>query len=261
MVRAPLNCFPLTQEDLSNFKSAAEKYILPGYAPPAPFLARNSPVTTVGSCFAQNIGETLVKLGTPANWIQIDENNNTPFITDWFFSKIVSGEEKNAKNVLQVRASALLIVTVGVALHRFAGGVPEMKGNAPEDVEAMWRMFSVEQLSRYLRSIVSKARTINPDVHIVITLSPIPLKASPNHPSVFGQDCLSKSLLRVAIDIVVNERIANLSYWPSFEMIRWLGGHAGPYYGTGAGAQDNRHVSPEVLDTIMSLFIERYFMK
>ncbi len=255
---APPARFPLSPELLSDFKTAVATYILPGYAPPEPFLPRSAAVATMGSCFAQHIGETLTKLGIPAAWISVDENNNTPFITDWYFSQMVEKASAKPQVVAPVRAASLFILTVGVALQRFVGDEPVRESSDPDIPGAQWRMFSVDQLAGYMRSIIAKAREISPHAHITLTLSPIPLKGSPHHPSVFGQDCLSKSLMRVTIDKVMSEGIPNLSYWPSFEMIRWLGGHAGPYFGTG-GAEDNRHVDPAILDAIMSLFVARYF--
>jgi hypothetical protein len=249
--------FPLASEEIADFTSATETYILPGYAPPEPFLPWNAAVATIGSCFAEHIGKSLTSMGIPASWIAVDENNNTPFVTDWCFSKIVAKADRNDPVVAPIVNASLIILTVGVALQKFLGDAPAPAGE--HDYKGgEWRMFTVADLTGYLRSIIAKARQVAPRAHICITLSPIPLKGSPMHPSVFGQDCLSKSLMRVAIEQVLQDGVPNLTYWPSFEMIRWLGGHAGPFFG-GPDAVDQRHVNQNILDKIMGLFIKRYY--
>lgn len=251
--------FPLTTAELADFTTAVETHILPGYTPDRPFLPRTAGVATIGSCFAEHIGKTLTGLGIPAAWVAVDENNNTPFVTDLAFSKLrdrANGPERH--KIEQLLNSSLVIITVGVALQRFVEGHPAAAGKDSYK-GGDWRMFTVDELTTYLRSIVAKARALLPGAHLVLTLSPIPLKGSPAHASVFGQDCLSKSLMRVAIEQVLNDRTPDLTYWPSFEIIRWLGGHVGPFFG-GEGTEDQRHVKKPILDAIMRLFISRYFL-
>lgn len=254
-----LTRFPLKFEQLGGFNQAAEKFILPGYTPAAPFLARDISVVTIGSCFAQHIGESLCRLGIAASLISINEDNTTPFVIDRYLSDMVAKAAEKPSVIAPIRAASLFILTVGVALQEFLDGAPAFTGNNPDAKKGEWRMFSVDEIAQYIRHIIALVRQVNPTVHIVLTLSPIPLRASPNHPSVFGQDCLSKSLIRVAIENVLKDEVPNMYYWPSFEIVRWLGGHAGPFFGT-ADADDLRHVSREVLDSIMGLFIERYFI-
>src|SRR5262245_42992983 len=50
-----------------------------------------------------------------------------------------------------------------------------------------------------LKRIVSALRELRPGPTIIVTLSPIPLKATFDAPSIFTADCVSKSVLRVAI--------------------------------------------------------------
>jgi hypothetical protein len=61
---------------------------------------------------------------------------------------------------------------------------------------------------------------------IFLTLSPIPLKASFSGSNCVVADARSKTTLRAAIGEVMDEiKDRNTIYWPSFEMIRWLGDH------------------------------------
>ena len=75
-----------------------------------------------------------------------------------------------------------------------------------------------------------------------------------SHPSAVVADCVSKSVLRVAVDELLRQRPDNVYYWPSFEVIRWLGAYTGPMY----GAEDNStlHVSEAVIATQVDTFME-----
>lgn len=251
-----LHRFPQEQSLLADLKKAANSYILPGYVPAAPFLARNSPIISVGSCFAENIAETLQRVGAHASLLRIEEVGNTPFVLSTQISKIIARQQTHVEFLPVLESASLLIMTVGVALQRFDGNQPDLSSGISSADK--WRMFSVEEVVSYISSTIRAVRQVNPKVHIVLTLSPIPLKASPNHPSVFGQDCVSKSVIRVAIENILNSGLNNISYWPAFEIIRWLGGHSGPFFGVG-GAKNNRHINPQILDQIMELFVEKYF--
>jgi hypothetical protein len=52
------------------------------------------------------------------------------------------------------------------------------------------------------------------------------------------------------------QSIPGVHYWPAFEIVRWLSGHAGVMYGND---DDNpRHVSQKVVQTIIDLFLKYY---
>jgi hypothetical protein len=74
-------------------------------------------------------------------------------------------------------------------------------------------------------------------------------------------DCLSKSTLRVACHEALQELDGErVVYWPSFEIVRWLGAHFGHDFEPAFGVDDgnNRHVSTWLVDTIIDLFLETY---
>jgi hypothetical protein len=104
-----------------------------------------------------------------------------------------------------------------------------------------------------IRRIVAAVRTVNPTTRIFLTLSPAPLNYSFEFPSTIVGDCLSKSTLRVAIHEVLLGKPEGVRYWPSFEVVRWVGSHLGPVF----GAEDNqpRHVSDFIVDAIVKSFI------
>src|SRR5258708_12331371 len=99
-----------------------------------------------------------------------------------------------------------------------------------------------------------------PPVHrtatIFLTLSPAPLNYSFEFTSTIVGDCLSKSVLRVAINDVLSAKPAGVRYWPSFEAVRWVGPHLVPVF----GAEDDppRHVSEFIVDALVSLLIDAH---
>jgi hypothetical protein len=105
-----------------------------------------------------------------------------------------------------------------------------------------------------LSYIISKIRSLNDRCSIIVTLSPVPLTATFEYHSAVVADTVSKSTLRVAIDELLRRKYDKVYYWPSFEVVRWLGAYAPGMYGQEDGS--TIHVSEEVIAMQMSLFIE-----
>lgn len=248
--------FPLKPEALVDIRAAAERWILPGYTPALPFIPRNSGVITIGSCFADNIAASLRDLGLDASRISVVEDLNSPLAALDIVRRTGDGDPDGNRARDEFKRARLLIFTLGVALHPFLYDHPVLVVNRSDIRGYKWRMLSVDEVREAALTVINEVRAVSPDITVVLTISPIPLISSVNHPSVFGQDCLSKSTLRVAVESVLSAGLANIYYWPSFEIIRWLGGHAGPYFGV--NGQDNRHIDENVLTVIMQIFIERY---
>jgi hypothetical protein len=83
------------------------------------------------------------------------------------------------------------------------------------------------------------------------------LLASFEYESAVQADCLSKSTMRlVAHEVVNNSNIANVVYWPSFEVFRWAGSNAGNYFGADDGAA--WHVSEEKVAGTVRAFVEMF---
>ncbi len=96
---------------------------------------------------------------------------------------------------------------------------------------------------------------------IILTVSPVPLSGTLEFHSAVVADCVSKSTLRVAChEVMTLQDSADVLYWPSFEIVRWLGTHFGPDQPHVYGAEDSntRHVSEWVVRLIIDLFLEHY---
>ncbi len=83
--------------------------------------------------------------------------------------------------------------------------------------------FRVQDIVRDFSDFVSPARTINKNLKIIITVSPVPLVATATGTHVLTATTYSKSVLRAACQ-EITENIENVEYFPSYEII--CGSHA-----------------------------------
>ena len=112
--------------------------------------------------------------------------------------------------------------------------------------EGFWQAMDI----RLIKSISSK-------INVVLTLSPVPLSASPCG-NVVADVFLSKATLRLTLDQVTRAD-PSVHYWPSFECAKWMGSHL-PFSFFGDDGQ-SRHVSRWVVDYIIGSFAETAFSK
>ncbi|MHB1207565.1 MAG: GSCFA domain-containing protein [Rhodospirillaceae bacterium] len=269
--------FPTETAQLSDLRAGIKKYVLAGHVPEKPLFAANAKILTLGSCFAENINDALSRAGFDSTYLAVSEATNTPAFANLLVNRLRAGHLGGLigdtgpgviaeKALVPIRAllptANVFVLTLGVAVQPFIDGRPafftEWSPLTKKTLRASsWRMLSGDEILNYIRATVSGLRALRPGVPVFLTLSPIPLMNSLLHPSVIAQDCVSKSRLRVAIDDLMDEQIPDLFYWPSFEIVRWIGSHVGPFFGTGGA--DQRHVSPEILNLITGLFIESFF--
>ncbi len=97
-----------------------------------------------------------------------------------------------------------------------------------------------------LDQIISKLKTINPNLKIMLTVSPVPAYATFLGESVISKSFASKCILRSVVDKIVNEYKNDVFYFPSFEMV--LG------YNSSSFISDNRHVKKSRVNKIFKIF-------
>jgi predicted TIM-barrel fold metal-dependent hydrolase len=87
----------------------------------------------------------------------------------------------------------------------------------------------------------------------------VPLMGTAELSNAVLADCVSKTTLRVALHEVMQEfHPEEVYYWPSFEIVRWLGGHTTlPAFGTDDGM--SRHVSNWLVEVIVNRFSRHLF--
>jgi hypothetical protein len=272
--------YPSEAREFADLRATIETHVLPGFAPPAPFLPRDSNIFTIGSCFAQTIHDALVAAGINSRHLTLAEALNTPPCALLLLERLRGKDGKMIGHFVEDRiidplkmfelrgylpTASAFVLTLGVALQPFhEDGFPIIH-LTKSTVGPKWltngnsfHMLSVDEIRSYIERSIESIRAIRPDLPVILTLSPIPMMNSVNHPSPVVQDCISKSNIRAAIAMTIEEQIPNVYYWPSFEIVRWLGGHIGPFFGI--EEQDQRHVAPSCIRLITDLFIERYFL-
>jgi hypothetical protein len=205
------------------------------------------------------------------------------------YAAIVEGELAKLDSLARaLRDSEFLIVTCGNVLDYFLnaeeGGVPGPRV-APkflsiannEDINARgqltarlkqlgaeFRLGSHAEVGAALDALYQAIRSINPHANLLLTLSPIPIDSALGiqHPGKLGAveiDCISKSLLRVALDELLDAQRGDsrLYYFPSFEIVRWIApGIDGAVFGKEDAA--SRHVSQNILAGVYDYFLQKF---
>jgi hypothetical protein len=242
-------------------------------------------VITLGSCFARELREHLASLGFASRGIWVPSGLNNTFAILDFVSWCVTGREtgrgyrydRTAEGTIEdwrpaaerekyleaITSAGGFVFTIGLAEvwedaetgAVFWKGVPE---SVFDDGRHRFRLSTVEENERNLVDIVELVRRVNESAPIVLTLSPVPLKATFRDVSCIVADSVSKSILRVAVDRVASRQVPDVYYWPSFEIVRWLGAHRGE---ASYGADDNRsrHVNRAIVGEIIEAFVESFY--
>ena len=270
--RSPFTRFPETLESVCDLESAIRESIL-SHTPIDRFcLTKSTRVVTFGSCFAANIANALTAEGFLADNLTIGEALNSTFANLGFFRWALGvttsftgdmlGRFARAEVDALLRDADLVIYTLGVAPAFFDAATGEFvlpsRGDGVRGFRSgkyLFRTTTVDENLANLKAMVAVVRDVNPDCKFVFSLSPVPLTATLEARSAMEADCLSKAVLRVAVDQLVSSTPGCL-YWPAFEAVRWLGAYIPDMYGEEDGT--THHVSERVIRTIMRLFIDMY---
>lgn len=111
--------------------------------------------------------------------------------------------------------------------------------------------FTVAEAAEDLRAFIDLARTLNPNLRILLTVSPVPLIATFTGQHVLSATTWSKAVLRVAAGMVA-EALPLVDYFPSYEIV--TGAHNGHRF----WADDLRSVTPEGVAVVMAEFKRAY---
>jgi hypothetical protein len=209
-----------------------------------------------GSCFAENLHGELSRSGYPCFYNQLVEALNSPLANMAYLTQLKSAPDDPIRK--EIEKANVYILTIGVAPSWYVKSSGQFVF-AP-DVHAMdlfmQRTATVKEATDALLDVFKTIHEINPAIQIVITLSPVPLARTFEFASAIVADCLSKSVLRAAI----HEALLGFGggkkpiYFPSFEIVRWAGGHAGNAFGDDGLP---RHISREYVKHIISSFLSR----
>ncbi|HEY5412975.1 MAG TPA: GSCFA domain-containing protein [Caulobacteraceae bacterium] len=261
------------------------KYLLRG-RPVDRFIQPSSAFFALGSCFAGNLASRLHDLGYPVRYEDIGEEVNSTFanrsLLDWIEHGAVDeptsvmdtlyGPRVRARFQEGLERCQVFVMTLGVAACFFredTGAFAFAPLNTRLGSEALFqhrrmRTTTVAENTRNIAAIVAAVRRLaKQPPRIVLTVSPVPLSGTTERPSAITADALSKSTLLLACDEAINADAGQgMVYWPSFEMVRWLGAHYGPDHPAYAGDDDNtRHVSEWLVNMIIDLFLQEHSVR
>ncbi len=136
----------------------------------------------------------------------------------------------------------------GVALPVPPGAVAIRAGDGPY----VFRNYGSNEITDELRGFVADVRLVNPELRVILTVSPVPLVATYENQHVLVANTFSKSTLRVAAECVVKAE-KDVAYFPSYEIVT---SHAsgGSYF-----ESDFRNVSTDGVAHVMRVF-QRHYM-
>ena len=281
--RPRVRVWPSRQRAFGDPRAIIEQYVLRGQ-PGAPFVCNDTVFMTLGSCFAENLARRLRSIGYAVNSEEIGEEINSTYanryLLEWIehgprdkvtqMMETFYGAQMRERLLLDVRQSNAFVLTLGLAPCFFDSDTGEFVFYPPQtDVgrellyaHTTMRTTTVAENLENLQVVIDSLRRLaKPPANIVITVSPVPLSGTTEFHSAVVADCISKSTLRVACHELMRQQGAgDVLYWPSFEIVRWLGTHFGPDQPHVYGAADSntRHVSEWMVKLIIDLFLDHY---
>lgn len=115
-----------------------------------------------------------------------------------------------------------------------------------------FRLTSYAENLSNLEKLYAQFTANNPAGQILITVSPVPLRATFRQQNALVANCASKSILRAAVDAFVENHPDRVTYFPAYEIVTCA--EESPF------DEDSRHVKVEVVARIMKLF-ESWFVE
>lgn len=206
-----------------------------------------------GSCFAENLFVELKRSGYPCFYNAVVEAMNSPLANMTYLANLKSAIDDPVRKEMEM--ADVYILTIGVAPSWFSRRdgqfvfAPDLR-NIDMYVQ---RTATVKEATGALLQVIKTMHEINPAVRIILTLSPVPLGSTFEFSSAIVADCVSKSVLRAAIhEALLACRGDKPIYFPAFEIVRWVGSHAGNAFGDDGLP---RHISKEYVKQIIASFL------
>lgn len=207
----------------------------------------------VGSCFADNIGRRFVedKFRAVVNPYGVMYNPASVLHTVKRWIEENSLDIKASSNVVAPRTAVLTLGTNHVYILNETGEIVDNCRKRPQRLFTE-KVLSVEECEEYLAEALELLRGINPEVRVVITVSPIRYAKYGFHGSQ-----LSKATLLLAADRLVgrykDEGSVAVEYFPAYEIVNdELRDYR--FY-----REDMLHPTDQAVEYIWERFAETYF--
>jgi len=196
------------------------------------FSARYGNIYTVGQLlqlFEESIG---IRAKSEGEWLREDGRYIDPFrptIEPAGFdtpAAVLRAREEHMESVNQVFCNAdIFVFTLGLTeswVSKSSGDIfplaPGVAGGAYDSELYGFVNNSINDVVADLRSFLTQLKGVNPKVRVLLTVSPVPLIATFENRHVLVSTTYSKSVLRVAAEMAVNE-FEWVDYFPSYEII------------------------------------------
>lgn len=125
---------------------------------------------------------------------------------------------------------------------------PGTVGGTYDEAKYQFVQQSVSEIVADMRAALWVVRMWNPDMRVILTVSPVPLAATAAGGHVLPATIYSKSVLRVAAQTLADE-VEGVRYFPAYEII------TGPQAPKEYFEDDRRSVTPEGVEAVMGVFL------
>jgi GSCFA family len=128
---------------------------------------------------------------------------------------------------------------------------PGVSGGSFDSSRYRFVNLGVDDVTNDMLTFIDRLRTINPKARIILTVSPVPMVATAEDRHVLVSNTYSKSVLRVAAEIIAKGR-PGVAYFPSYEII------SGSFSQFSYYDRDSRSVTDAGVNHVMKLFLKYY---
>ena len=167
--------------------------------------------------------------------------------------------EKKIKLIFE--ESNVFVFTLGLTecwIRKSDGAVlplaPGVVGGEYRVADYEFKNFRMNDVIESLQKFIEKLTLINPEIKILLTVSPVPLAATFENRHVSVASMASKAVLRAAASEITDNH-DNVDYFPSFEIFFT------PGIGQNYFDSDGRHIRPAGINHAMRLFSRHYLSK
>jgi len=153
-----------------------------------------------------------------------------------------------------IRSADVLVFTLGLTESWFNAKdgyeYPMCPGTLHGEFDASAHVFrnqGFESICAALTASIEMMRGVNPDLRILLTVSPVPLTATKSGQHILVATTHSKSILR-AVAGQISQDLENVDYFPSYEII------TNPFFEDDYFEANKRSVRPSAVDHVMDNF-------
>lgn len=266
-------------------RSDIKEFLLKGLIPDKPFITRDMIVTAFGSCFADQIRNYLTNKGyNPYQGYDCcitrhgEGMTNTYTVLqqlEWAYESrefpedvwyirpawhASSDKEQRKITIKLLDSTNIFIITLGLSevwYDKQTGNVfwRAIPGKMFDPNKHGFRVTTCQENIDNIKKIIKILNNRPNPPYIILTLSPIKLRATFRNISCPVANSASKAILKASLDEVIREDSRlnkTLFYWPSYEIINEL--YPNPY------REDNQHIENEIVFSMMDIFSQYYLI-